>query len=267
MTQTVLTGALERKLRHEQLADNIANRNYQGVFEGPEDTVKVTIAQSGSVSDYTGGSITIEENVDATPRLIVPDHKKAFGFVLDGSENLEQYAEGFAEETFAKVLEEADKYILQNASTAGNNFAYDQATDSVTDLFGEAREILDDNAVPQAQRFAVVPSSVAREVYDDLSQRETGLGDNSLQTGLVGSYYGFQVYSRPTDFFQTGGGGAVETMFGSRFYQTYADAVVSLQVFERAQNYPAGTLIQGLHVAGSIVTQPDSMVRADVTEA
>jgi len=266
MTQTVLAGALERKLRQEQLADSIANRNYQETFSGPEDTVKVTIAQSGTVADYTGGQITLETGVDATPRLITPDHQKAFGFVLDGNENLAQFAEGFAQETFAQVLEEADKYILENAASAGNDFDYDQATDPVTDMFGEGREILDDEGVPQQGRFAVVPSSVGREVYDNLAQRESGLGDERIQTGMIGTYYGFRVFVRPTSFFQTTGG-AVEGMFGSQFYQTYADAVVALQVIENAPGYPGGVVIQGLHVAGSIVTQTNSMVRADITEA
>jgi len=266
MTQTILAGALERKLRQEQLADQIANRNYQQTFNGPEDTVKVTIAQSGTVSNYTGGQITLETGVDATPRLITPDHQKAFGFVLDGNENLAQYAEGFASETFAQVLEEADKYILENAASAGNTVAYDQTTENVRELFGGARETLDDEGVPQQQRFAVVPSSVGREVYDDLAQRETGLGDDRLLTGMIGMYYGFQVYVRPTAFFQLDTGD-VESMFGSRFYQTYADAVVALQVIEDAPGYPGGVVIQGLHVAGSIITQPESMVRGLITEA
>ena len=266
LTQTVLTGALERKLRQEQLADQIANRNYESTFSGPEDTVKVTIAQSGTIQDYTGGQISIETSVDGTPRLIQPDHKKAFGFVLDGSENLEQFAETFAAETFAQVLEEADKFILSEAVNGSNDVTLDQSTnEDVDNLFGEAREILDNEGVPQAQRYAVVPSSTGRLVYDKLSQRETGLGDDRLVTGMIGNYYGFTVYVRPTSFFPVVSTQSV-ALFGSRFYLTYADVVVAIQVINDAVGYPAGTVIQGLHVAGSLMTQPDAFVRGLITE-
>jgi len=266
-TETLLTGSLERKLRHEQLANGIANRNYEGTL-GPESSVKVTIAQSGTVQDYTGGAISIEENVDATPRTISPDHKKAFAFVLDGSENLEAYAEDFAGETFAEVLEQADKYILTNASDAGNNFDFDQsiASPDVSDLFGQAQETLNNEGVPQAQRFAVVPASTARLVYDEIAARGTERGDEALMSGLIGRYYGFEVYGRPTSFFDVTGTSEIRSLFGSRFHQTYADTVVDLQVIENAPGYPGGTVIQGLHVAGSTLTQPNGFVEAQITE-
>lgn len=264
-TQTLLTASLERKLRQEQLGDQIANRNYEGEITGPEDTVKILVAQAGTVQNYTGGSISIEENVDGTPAPMNMDHKRAFAFLMDASANIARYAEQFAGETFAEVLEQADKRILSEASDAGNSFTWTDGTDSIDDLFGQARQDLDDAGAPQAQRFAVVNPSVARQVYNDLQGRESERGDEALMSGQIGMYYGFMTYTRPDSFFplSTPDSNPI-AMFGSRFYLTYGDAVVQIQVIEDAPGYPASTVIQGLHVAGAKVTQPDSMVGVEI---
>jgi hypothetical protein len=266
-TQTFLSGALERKLRHEQLANQIANRNYEGQITGPEDSVKILVAQNATVSDYTGGQISIETGVDATPRTLTMDHRKAFAFSLDGDTNLQQYADGFAGETFAEVLEFADQRILEEAPNGANDFAFDQSVTSgdVSDLFGEAQETLNDNAVPMAQRYAVVPSSTARLVYEEIKNRDTNLGDEALLTGLIGRYYGFDVYARPSSFFGSNAGD-VQAMFGSRFAVTYADAVVALQILNDVPGLPGGIVIQGLHVAGAKVVKPKGVVMAEITE-
>lgn len=267
--QTILAASLERKLRQRQLANRVANRRYEGDVTGPEDTVKILTPTAATVSNYSGGSISIETNVDAGSRSLAMDHKKAFAFVLDGSENLQRYAEDFSAETFAQVLEEADKYILTSAADAGNTFDFDAtgASPDLDELFGQARETLDNEGVPQEGRVAVVPPSVSRLVYNDIAGRDTELGDEALMSGAIGMYYGFETYSRPESFFTTTGTGEIESMFGSTLYQTYADAVVSLQVIEDAPGYPGGTVIQGLHVAGSTLSQVDGWVSPQITTA
>ena len=267
-TQVLLTRTLERQLRQQQLANQIANRRYEGDITGPEDTVKILVPQAANVTDHVPGTqTTIQTNVDATPATMPMDHAKDFAFLLDGAENLEQFAEEFAGETFAEVLEEADKFILTNASSAGNTFDFDAsvATPDLDELFGQAREVLDNEGVPQIDRVAVVPPVVKRLVYKDIKERDTSLGDQTLATGAVGNYYGFRVFSRPESFFTTTGTGEIESMFGSRFYQTYGDAVVTIQIINDAVGYTGGTVIQGLHVAGSVLTQPKGWVSPQIT--
>jgi len=264
LDSTVLAGVLERKIRNEQLAPQITNSNYQGEL-GAETSVKVGVAQAGNVQDYTGGQVTIQSNVDATPRTLAPEHRKFFSFSLDGDTNIAQFADGFANETFAELLEEADKYILGNAVDASNTDTYNEA-DPVRDLFSGARTTLTSQGVPQAERYAVVPESTGALVYDEIASRGTERGDAQLQVGMIGRYYGFEVYERPTAWFANSGT-TPTALFGSRFYSTYADAVVSIQIIEDVAGLPGGIVVQGLHVAGEIKTQPDGFVAVDITQA
>ena len=267
-SQIIAANELETRLRKNQLGNLIANRNYEGEITGPEDTVKILTPNAASVNDHTGPKVTIETNVGASVQSMVMDHAKDFGFVLDSAENLAGRILQFADETFNEVLEQADKFILTNAADADLTFDFDAtvATPDLDELFGRARQELDDEGVPNAQRFAVVPPSISRLVYKDLTDRDTDRGDDALNTGLVGRYYGFVVYDRPESFFSTSGTGEIQSMFGSRFYQTYGDAVVSLVVKEEPDEY-TGPLVRGLHVAGSTLTQPKGFVNAEITTA
>ena len=263
-TQTLLTTQLERQLRNGQLADQIANRNYEGEVTGPEDTVKILVAQNGTVQDYTGGAISIETTVDGTPASRAMDHKKAFSFLVDGSTNLTRYAEQLSAETFAEVLEEADKRILQEANNAANTpGTWTAGTDDVADLFSDARTQLNEDGVPAAGRTAVIPSSAGAEVYKAIQDRDTARGDAELDGSMIGRYFGFRVFERPSSFFPTSNGNPL-ALFSSQFKMTYADAVVAIQVIEQAPGFPGGVVVQGLHCAGVQLTEAEGAYATEI---
>ena len=263
-TQTLLSAQLERQLRNEQLADRIANRNYQDEVTGPEDTVRILTAQNGTVSDYTGGSVAVDSQPTLPLAQLAMDHKKVFSFSVDGDTNVTRYAQQLANETFAEVLEEADIRILSESTNAGTDFGtFTSGTDAVEDLFGSARSSLTNQGTPQNGRTAVVPPSVGTEVYKKIQERQSQRGDEQLQRTSIGRYFGFEVFERPESFFAVSNTNPL-SLFSHRDAITYADAVVSVQVLTEVEGRPGSVVIQGLHIAGAVTVKADAMVKAEI---
>jgi hypothetical protein len=268
--QVLITSTLQRKLRKELVTDSITNRDFEGEISGPEDSVKVLVAQAANVQDYTGGKISPQTNLDATSPQLDLDHKKAFNFLLSGDTNLTRYVNSFSNETFAEVLEQAQGYVLSKADPAltgemtAGDLTYDSTTDDIAELLSNANTALSENGVPVQGRFVVLPSAVAADAYDVVANRDTARGDVADEMGMIGMFRGLRIYEAASDLFPTTSSNPV-AHFGHFGYHTYADAVVSVQVIDQVPDAPAAIQVQGLHVAGSKITQPDAFGRIEIT--
>ena len=267
-----ITAALQRRLRKEIITDALVNREVEGQIEGPEDSVKILVANAANVSDYTGGFITPQENVDADDPTLTIDHKKTFSFSLSGNTNLTRYVEGFSNETFSEILEQAEGYVLSKADPAltgemtAGDLTYAPATDDIGSLLSQANGNLSETGTPRQGRFVVLPASSAQDAYDVVAERDTVRGDQADRMGFIGMFRGLEVYEAPTGLFPTPSANSNPVAhYGHRGYHFYADAVVSVQVLNEVPNLPAGTLVQGLHCAGSKVSQPKAFGRIEIT--
>lgn len=269
-TQQLITDTLQRRLRKEIVTENLVNRDLaEGKITGPEDTVKLLTATSATVEDYTGGPLSIE-SYDVDAENLEMDHKKGFAFVLEGSENLQRYLEGASNESFRRVLELAQARVMEEAdpSKTGNMSAGDvsfvDGTDDVEEKIADSAELLDEQGVLLEGRVLVVPTSVARQIEDKISDRETVRGDMANRQGFRGMFRGFEVYTAPTASFPTDGSNNPVGFFGNRNQMAYADAVINVQVIDQAPGYPGGVVVQGLHVAGAKTAQTDAFGRFSV---
>lgn len=268
-TQQLITDTLQRRLRKEIVTENLINRDLaQGEITGPEDTVKLLTSTAATVTDYTGGPISIE-SYDVQSEPLAMDHKKAFAFVLEGTTNLQRYVESATNETFAEVLEQAEGRVLQEADPAktGNmsagDITYSLSADDVEDKVADAAQNLDENGVPNTGRVLMVTTSATRQIEDKIAARETVRGDLANEVGFRGMFRGFEVYDVPESLFPKSTGNPVG-YYGSRLFMGYADAVVNVQVIEEAPGYPGGIVVQGLHVAGAKTAQSDAFGRFEI---
>ena len=265
-----ISATLQRRLRKEIITDALVNRDFEGQVDGPEDSVRILVANSATVTPYTGGFITPQTNIDADAPELSMDLQNAFSFSLSANTNLIDYVQGFSNETFQELLEQAQAYVLSKADptltgnmTAGD-LTFTAGTTNIVDLFDDANTNLNEQGVPSPGRFIVLPASVAGEAYSVVAERDTARGDVADRTGLIGMFRGFEIYQAPTNLFPTNASSNPVAHYGNRGYHTYADAVVQVQVLSEVPNLPAGVLVQGLHVAGSKVTQPDGMGRIEI---
>ena len=267
-----ISATLQRRLRKEIITDALVNRSFEGQIGGPEDSVKILVANAASVFDYNGTILTPEQNVDAEDPTLSVDHKKGFAFTLSGNTNLVQYVEGFSNETFAEVLEQAEGYVLSKADPAltgqmtAGDLTYDSTTDDVGSLFSQANGNLSETGTPRQGRFIVLPSTVAQDAYDVVAERDTVRGDQADRMGFIGMFRGLEVYEAPSGLFPTPAANSNPVAhYGNRGFHTYADAVVNIQVLTEVPGLLSGTLVQGLHCAGSVITQSESFGRIEIT--
>jgi len=268
--QVLITSTLQRKLRKELVTNNLINRNYQGEISGPEDSVKILTPQTADVQDYNGGKVAPQTNLDVVNRQLDLDHNKYFNFTLSGSDNLSLFVEGFSDEAFTRLLEVAQSYVLGKADPAltgemtAGDLTYDSTTDDIEQLLSDANTALSENGVPVQGRFVILPAGVAADAYDVVANRDTARGDVADEMGMIGMFRGLRIYEAATDLFPTTTSNPV-AHFGHFGYHTYADAVVTVQVIEEVPDAPGAIQVQGLHVAGSKVTQSDAFGRIEIT--
>jgi len=259
-----LQGQLVNKLRMSLVVSSITNRRYEGEIEGPEDSVKILRPVATTVEDADGSKMTYNETLQAEDSVLSMDHKKRFGFVAKDIDNAgSQYGAQFADEDFQKVLRQAQQYVLglYTGGASGNEVDYakvDQSTkqdkiDALTAAIGDARTALDNQEVPERNRWMVLPSDEANLIEDDLASRQTEFGDDVIRNRYQGMYKGFEIYKAPKSHFTTTGTSPEyrHAPYGHRSAITYADAIVNVES-GRHPDY-IGDYFRGLHVAGATV--------------
>jgi hypothetical protein len=201
--------------------------------------------------------------LEAEDSVLSMDHKKRFGFLAKDIDNASSAAQAFSDETFQKVLRQAQQYALgfYSDGASANEVTYDKVgagnkearTDALTEAIGEARTNLDNQEVPESNRWMVLPSDEANLIEDDLASRQTEFGDDVVRNRFEGMYKGFEIYKAPQSHFTTTGTSPEyrHAPYGHRSSITYADAIVNVES-GRHSDYIAD-YVRGLHVAGATV--------------
>ena len=248
----ILSAQLLRKMRMSLVFNNFVSRQYEGEITGPEDSVKILAPLAVSVEAADGSKMSYGDTLNAEDAVLSMDLKQRFGFLAKDIDNAAAAGDVFADETFQDVLKGAQQYVLGTYSEAGEQVTV-AVGDSMAERIRDAAEILDDNECPEMGRFLVLPPSAVREIEEDLSQRGTELGDFVTQTGVVGSFAGFDIFKAPTTHFTKTGTTPeyLHAMAGYRGAITYADAIVSVES-GRHSDFIAD-YVRGLHVAGAKV--------------
>ena len=259
-----LAGRVMRKLRTSLVTDSIVNRNFEGEIEGPEDSVEILQLDALSVGDYDASTgISVETEPSAASNILEMTHKKYFAFIADMSDNASKYAELFEQQGLADLLKEAQKFVLSQYGDAALQEDLDQTSaTSAADMKAFLRTVavkLDNNEVPEDNRFAILRPQEYALIEEDLSDRDTELGDQVARVGYQGMYQGFEIFKAPEGHFTNSGTSPSydHALAGHRMAITYADAIVRTRVNESLDYF--GSQVDGLHVAGAEVVEPDAL--------
>lgn len=258
-----LQGQLLNKLRMSLVVSSITNSRYEGSIEGPEDSVKILRPVGATVEDADGSKLSYNNTLEAEDSVLSMDHKKRFGFLAKDIDNASAAAQAFSDETFQKVLRQAQQYVLgfYTGGASANETDYDKVgsstkqdkIDALTAAIGNARTNLDNQEVPENNRWMVLPSDEANLIEDDLASRQTEFGDDVIRNRFQGMYKGFEIYKAPQSHFTTTGTSPEyrHAPYGHRSAITYADAIVNVEN-GRHPDYIAD-YVRGLHVGGATV--------------
>ncbi|AFH22430.1 Gp6-like protein [environmental Halophage eHP-25] len=260
-----LSGRVLRELRSNLVTDSIVNRNWEGEIEGPEDTVEILQLDALTVGDYSESSgISVDTEPSATSNQLSMDHQKYFAFIADMADNASKFMDLFQEQGLADLLKEAQQYVMGKYTGATHQVDLDQTTSTsandVRDWLRQASIELDNAEVPAENRYALLRPQEYSLIEQDLFERDTELGDNVIRNGYQGMYQGFEIYKAPDSYFtNTGSSPSYDhALAGHRVAITYADAVLNTRVNPSTDYF--GDQVDGLHVGGAKVVEPDALV-------
>ena len=265
--------------RRASVAEAITNTDYSGEIENFGDTVKIIKEPTITVSAYQrGASINSQDLTDAEISLTV-DQGNYFAFKVDDIEERQSHVnfEALATSSGAYALKRQYDFnvlsnINSNATTDTTNLGAASSAISCNtgnecaNYLSTAARILDENDVPEENRWAVAPP----QFYEILRQADaklmdasvTGEGTSPLMNGNVTSrkVHGFTLYqsnaivvgaagsSSAATFGPSSTSGETNVLFGHMGAVATASAIAKTEVVRDPNSF--ADIVRGLHVFG-----------------
>lgn len=274
---------------HPRLFMNyITNTDYEGEIKDSGDVVKIRQTPTIAVRNYTArGELTVDEITAPNVIDLNIDKGKYFAFNADDVEKHQadvDYVNKAMEEAALAIKEEMEKDFIvgvrtgaaaENMGTAAgkqsgsyNIGSADTALaitkDNALDFIIDCGSVLDEQNVPDEDRWMVIPALVANRIKkSDIKQvYVTGDEKSSLRTGNIGKIDRFNIFV--SNMF-VADSGKWYPIFGHKSAITFATQVVKNEVVSREKHF--GKVHRGLCVYGFEVVRPDAFGVACVTKA
>tara|TARA_R100001594_G_scaffold23967_2_gene46858 strand:+ start:2236 stop:3165 length:930 start_codon:yes stop_codon:yes gene_type:complete len=273
---TIYSQKVLKFFRRASVVEDITNTDYTGEIENYGDTVNIINEPTVTVSSYYRGSVVNAQTLTDAQTTLTVDQAFAFSFKVDDIEERHSHLnwESIATSSGAYALKKKYDYNVLNAmisgastdsglGTSGSGIAGVDTGDEASDLISKAGRLLDQNDVPQENRW-YVGSPI---LYEVLSKSASKLMDQSivdsskespLRNGKViaGPIRGFTMYK--TNVFDTGTAGTDEVNpSGSNEYYSLAghmsstataSHIAKTEVVRDTDSF--ADIVRGLHVFG-----------------
>jgi hypothetical protein len=283
----VILAALQKNLVYG--SPMVVNDDYDGEIAGPGDAVHITQFGDPTISTYTPGqgSITYQSLIDAGLTLYI-NQAKSFSFAIDDVDrrqaagDMQAYLEGRAAYQMANV---ADSFIasLYTGTASGNVLGSSgspltplpfsmsaggstntplHVADFFTQVLEPAKVILDQNNVPDDDRYMICPPwAVSLISQTENFIRVTDMQGNAsqvFQRGFEGQVSGFNILKSnnvPQPVAGGAGTGVWALQFGHPMGITYGEQITETEALRLQDQIADG--VRGLHVYGALMTRPD----------
>ncbi len=248
---------------------NVVNRDYEGEIRDVGNTVKINSIGPITVGTYTKNTnIGDPETLNGDQTTLVIDQAKYFNFQVDDIDRAQQNPkvmdDAMREAAYA-LADAADQYIagLYTGVAAGNTIGDD--TTPVVPTKADAYEhlvdmaiILDDNKVPRANRWVIVPPWFYGLLLKDdrFVKAGTPTSDQVLRNGEVGQAAGFTVlvsHNVPNT-----AGTKYKIIAGSTIAITYAEQINKVEAYRPEKRF--ADAVKGLHLYGAKLVRPEAIV-------
>ncbi len=269
--------------RRSSVVEGITNTDYAGEIENYGATVRIIKEPTISVSSYTKGSQTNLQNLADDQTTLVVDTANYFAFKVDDIEERQSHVnwESLATSSGAYALKRKyDRDVLEAISTTSGINAGTAVTANTGDLahsvIAESARLLDDNEVPEENRWFVAPPifyeqlGAAGSKVMDMSVMG-GSGESPLRNGLVSevTIAGMKLYKSTalnrsgTDIITISGtSNAYFCMGGHMSAAATASHIAKTEVVRDPDSF--SDVVRGLHVYGSKVLRAEAITRTAV---
>lgn len=271
---------------HTSLVMNyIANTDYEGEIKDSGDVVKVRIVPTIDVGDYVIGTDMTVQSLTGSSVDVNIDKAKYFAFNADDietkqadvdyvSKSMEEGAYAIKKQVetafFSGIYTGADTDNtgatagaasgIYNLGASGSAVALTKT--NVLDYIFNCATVLDEQDVPDADRWIVIPPAMAnivkksdiREVY------VTGDTKSVIRTGNIGMIDRFNVFVSNV---LPNANGVFIPIFGHKSAVTFASQLVKTEMVTRERQF--GKVCRGLSVFGFGVIKPEGIGCGHVT--
>ena len=287
--------------RRASVVEDITNTDYAGEIENYGDTVRIIKEPTVSISAYTRGAVVTPQDLADDEITLEVDQAQAFAFKVDDIEERQSHVnfEAMATSSGAFSLKRNyDKNVLQamldgagikgasgsvetdsNLGTGGTpvTVAGSDAGDDVVNLMALMARKLDEQDVPEENRWFVAPPRVYENLYKAgakiVEVQITGDDTSPLRNGLVTNQkiMGFTLYksnalrqsadaTTTTDMVSVSGVGTGENVVlaGHISACATANSIAKTEVIRDPD--AVADVVRGLHVYGRKVLRPESLV-------
>lgn len=280
----IWAGKLLEKFYKATVFGAIANTNYEGSISDQGDKVIIRTVPNINIFEYQKGqNLPIQQPESENVELLID---KGYGYNVNINDVDKKQADiNFTDAWAADAAEQLkitiDSNILANVpasahasnkgatagvisgsvnlGTSGSPLAITKS--NVIDYLVAAGQVLDEQNVPETDRWAVIPAWMsARIKTSDLKDASlTGDGKSILRNGRIGMIDRWTLYSSNNLLHATDGGNdAYSVIMGHKSAITFASQLVKNEIITNPFDF--GQLMRGLQVFGYNVIKPQSML-------
>ncbi|MDY7992407.1 P22 phage major capsid protein family protein [Paenibacillus polymyxa] len=260
---TIWSARLNESLKKNLVYGNVVNTDYEGEIQGQGSTVKINSIGAVTIGNYDKvAGIGNPQELDATQKTLVIDQAKYFNFQVDDVDaaqaNVNLLDGGIVEASYG-LANVVDQYLagfyteVKAENTIGNDTAPIIPTSSTAyDLLIDLGVLLDENNVPESERFVVVPAWY----YGLLLKDARFTKDPSIiRTGYVGDIDGMIVYK--SNNVPNTAGAKYKIIAGHKSAISFAGQVDSVEAFRPEKQF--SDAVKGLQVFGAKCIKPEAL--------
>ncbi|MGG1618395.1 P22 coat protein - protein 5 domain protein [Paenibacillus sp. NRS-1782] len=260
---TIWSARLNESLKKNLVYGNVVNTDYEGEIKGQGSTVKINSIGAVTIGNYDKvAGIGNPQELDATQKTLVIDQAKYFNFQVDNVDaaqaNVNLLDGGIVEASYG-LANAVDQYLagfyteVKAENMIGNDTASIVPTkDTAYDLLIDLGVLLDENNVPESERFVVVPAWYYGLLLKDARFTKDS---NIIRTGYVGDIDGMIVYK--SNNVPNSGGAKYKIIAGHKSAISFAGQVDSVEAFRPEKQF--SDAVKELQVFGAKCIKPEAL--------
>jgi len=267
----------------------ISNTDYEGEIKDKGDKVWIRTVPDIVIRDYSKNASLIIQRPNSPKVSLEIDHAKYFNFICDDIDKhqsdvalMESWSDDAGQQmkivvdtgVLADIYADADTYNKgASAGKQSGDFNLGASgsplpvtTVNILDLITDNGTVLDEQNIPEQNRWAVIPAWFAGKIKkSDLKDASlSGDGTSIARNGRIGMIDRFTLY---TSNLLTSVSDTVtcwHSMFGHKSALSFASQMTKMESLRSESTF--GTLVRGLNVYGYEVLKGESMTDCYITK-